>query len=339
MFTTVGPVLPPGFRLPQERWLKRINLVVCAGLVVCLVVTLTDVTTRADRTMDDFWVSDGPPNLEPRLEEMLNECPMTGTMNIGDYDVTDYMVDNQTRVPLMAHSAGLIRKAIIISCVAVFLSVVNKTAFNYNKHEVAFYSLVFSKSYLLLLELIAIVWALVELDHAEELASFLSSYIGGCASMKGRTAPKHLFSAPHFIPLFVGFGVTLFVYVVNFLLLLNNSYKGVPAPIMDEWDAIRDLLRVCERHSGVQQQLDMSMKMEVDGYENQPGIKHLLAQELGLLPEDLERLAVEQAAGARTPPASTADPAATNPGFPMDRQPSFEMDHGAEEPRPSALYH
>eukprot|EP01061_Rhynchopus_euleeides_P011844 TRINITY_DN21429_c0_g1_i1.p1 TRINITY_DN21429_c0_g1~~TRINITY_DN21429_c0_g1_i1.p1 ORF type:complete len:303 (+),score=99.48 TRINITY_DN21429_c0_g1_i1:314-1222(+) len=287
MFTTAGPVLPYGARLRVEGALKTVNMIVTLGLLACLVVTITDITTRADRTLEEFWVSKGDFDLSPRLKGVLAynaDCSVDIDLVLGDYDVRGYTIDSNTRLPLMAHAAGLIRRGILVACGAALLTILNKVAFNYNIHEIRYHNYVVPKGYLVLLELLGIIWAIVALNHPYTLSQDIGKYIKICA------APiefdSHLYEAPPFIALFIAFGVVLVTYAVNYLILFNHSARPVPNDILDEWQDIKALLPLVPWEEGLPTEIEALMQREMDGDNGDPGIKHLLARELDLIPSE-----------------------------------------------------
>eukprot|EP01059_Diplonema_ambulator_P033097 TRINITY_DN6779_c0_g2_i1.p1 TRINITY_DN6779_c0_g2~~TRINITY_DN6779_c0_g2_i1.p1 ORF type:complete len:290 (+),score=51.96 TRINITY_DN6779_c0_g2_i1:31-900(+) len=284
MFTTVVEVLPHGLRLYEERVLRHVNIAVALGCLVCIVVTITEVAQKADKTVNDFWTPGGDFKLNGYFEAALKDsCEYQGTVNLGEFDMKKYTIDENSRGFLMALTCGLIRRALLISASAVFLTFLNKIGFNYNWHDVRYGSYIVEKSFLLLLEVIFIVWAIIALKHPQSLASDLETYIKLCSR---DTIPTHVFTTPPYIAMFVAHGVTLFVYIVNAFLLLSNSTRQVPPQLISEWGEITAILEKCPKHSTLPEYLCSSLEREVNGVDGQPGVKHLLATEYNYIDPD-----------------------------------------------------
>ena len=289
MFTTVEPVLPPGFRLPGDAMLKTMNLVIVVGLVGCLVGTLTDVALRADKTVNGFWYSSGDFKLSSRFEHAFvrtQNCGHTVTLSMGNYDLDRFVIDGNTRLPLMAQAAGLIRRGLFVSCATAFVGILNRILFNYNIHEVEIAGWIAPKSYLVLLEICGIIWSIVALAHPEDLNSNLTSYIKACTSSVNYKG--HLFEATPFIAMFVMWGLVLFSYLINLLVLFHNSSKELPISMRAEWHQIKALLATLPKNSPVLAEIEDSMRREIEGDGPRPfGIKHLLAHERNMFPPEV----------------------------------------------------
>eukprot|EP01064_Diplonema_japonicum_P004838 TRINITY_DN13180_c0_g1_i1.p1 TRINITY_DN13180_c0_g1~~TRINITY_DN13180_c0_g1_i1.p1 ORF type:complete len:295 (+),score=21.35 TRINITY_DN13180_c0_g1_i1:40-924(+) len=291
MFTTVAPVFPAGLRLYEERFLRNVNILVALGCLVCAVITLTNVSTNAEKTVKDFWFPSGDLSLDTFLESsFVSGCGYVSDMSIGDYNVEQFRLDETTRAPIIALTTGLIKRGVLVSSGAVLMTFVNKIGFNYNWHEVRYGSVFISKGFLLLLEVVMIVWAIIALNHPADLASHLETYIQHCTS----EPPDHLFKTPPFTAMFVAHGVTLFVYIINGFLLFSNATRSIPGHILDEWDEIASVLRRCPKDSTVPGYLHASLEREIEGTETEPGVKHLLAYEYKLLEPPAEEADVDR---------------------------------------------
>ena len=177
----------------------------------------------------------------------------------------------------MAHVTGLIKTGIFVSFTAIFLTCLNKVLFNYNIHS--FYGI--RKGYLLFLELVFIVWAIVAITHPQVLAEKLDDYIQACSSSPFN---DHLFREPHWrTSLYVGHGITLIAYFFNLLVLFNNNARSFPKNLFVEWQEIESLLAGREYRDPIFVEVADKMRREIDGNDTDIGIKHLLAEEYGLM--------------------------------------------------------
>ena len=288
MFTTAAPVLPYGARLKAETVLKTLNMVVMLGVLACLVVTITDVSTRADRTLEEFWVAKGDFDLSTQLKEALSYTPLCSyrtNLVLGNYDVNTYDITANSRGFLMAHASGLIRRAVLISCATAAVCVLNRVLFNYNIHSIRYANFIVYKGHLVLLEILGVIWSIVALNHPAQLSADLSNYIEYCASTIA--FDTHLFDAPPFVAMFVAWGLVLFMHLVNIVILVQHSANPVPKAMKEDWADIRILLGMVPWEGPLPTEVEETLAREMDGEGGDPGIKHLLATELGLLPPEV----------------------------------------------------
>eukprot|EP01062_Namystynia_karyoxenos_P066058 TRINITY_DN60073_c0_g1_i1.p1 TRINITY_DN60073_c0_g1~~TRINITY_DN60073_c0_g1_i1.p1 ORF type:complete len:596 (+),score=125.26 TRINITY_DN60073_c0_g1_i1:82-1788(+) len=242
MFTTTVPVYPGKVRGWNDQLLKNVNIVVFLGIWACLIVVINDVAKRAKRTVDDFWVPSGHPTVADRLRQRLDvaPCEYRAELSVGDFSVM-YNISAANRELAFAEAAGLIRLAIFASCTAVFLSMINRTAFNYNWHWIRYgedSNFLAPKGYLLMLEVLAIIWAIVALAQPQTLCAFLDDYIRHCG---GDDIP-HLFEAPPFVVLFIAFGVLLLAYALNWAVYLLGALRPVRKDVKAAWQSIEQVL-------------------------------------------------------------------------------------------------
>ncbi|KAJ9464085.1 hypothetical protein DIPPA_13268 [Diplonema papillatum] len=279
MFTTMEPVLPAGLRLKSEKYFKTVNLILGIGSLACVLIAAGELERGPD-TMTNFWGVGSTTVFKEKLRLTLDNCVLATNVDIGSYDVRYNMTVN-TALPLAALSATVIKRAILISAAAVVLSLVNKILFNYNVHQLRFYSFVVSKAYLMLLEFLFTIWALADLVSSQGLAQELTDYLDFCSG--NSDTPAHVFTAPPFIPLYVAFSVLLLGHCVTAGILLSHSARRVPPEFLAHWEDICLLLSKCPKKSAVPAYVESCLHKEINGYENLPGIKHLLAQDLMLL--------------------------------------------------------
>lgn len=248
MFTTSFPIYPAKVRGFADQALKVINGLVFVGVWACLVWTINDVARKARNTLSDFWTpGDAQPKIAERLLQRLDstQCSYAASVDIGDLTVT-YNMTSANRDFLFAEGAGLIRTGVLVSCAAVFLSALNRVAFNYNWHALQcgrdsnFYA---PKGYLLLLEAAAIIWAIVALVHPQDISEYLRNYIQHC----GAADIPHLFEAPPFVAMFIAHGITLFAYLVNWFVFWIDAIRPLDHRVEQAWAEVVQVLEMQSR--------------------------------------------------------------------------------------------
>eukprot|EP01063_Lacrimia_lanifica_P013446 TRINITY_DN2008_c0_g1_i2.p1 TRINITY_DN2008_c0_g1~~TRINITY_DN2008_c0_g1_i2.p1 ORF type:complete len:340 (+),score=123.63 TRINITY_DN2008_c0_g1_i2:141-1160(+) len=250
MFTIPEKTFNPALRPSRETVLKRVNLLVFVIAVVCFVITVANVSQKAARTVDVFWEVGTEFELDEALSTDLKNCTYNGMMEVSYWEFP-FAMNEDTRAPMMAHTAALIRRAVWLTGTAVTLGGINKVLFHYDVHEVTVYSGVVTlrKGYLTLLEIVAIVWSIVALARPQELCDFITEYIKTC-DLADR-AVDNLFEAPPFVVMFVAHGITLAVHVVTYILLVQSTQSKdgkPPAPLLRKrWRELKALVAMRTR--------------------------------------------------------------------------------------------
>ena len=216
MFTTPEKVF--GKRPYRENVLKYVNLFVFIANLVCFLVMAQDVDQKAKKSMGDFWTH-GTFSLDSTLaDSLLENCTRFSSLKTSDWDV--YYTITKTNAPaLMAHTAGLIRRAVWVTGTAVILGGVNKLLFERNVHDVGYYNIPIRKGYLFLLEIAAIVWSICAMEQPQEPSSFIKDYISQCST----GSISHVWRAPPFMIMYISHAVTLLLHGVTFFILISYS--------------------------------------------------------------------------------------------------------------------
>ena len=221
MFTTPERVYGPHQRPRRESYLKWANLIVWLFSAIAFVVTVQQVTQKAWKTVDDFWLP-GTWALDSSFEATLHEavvCNMTKDVAYAGWDVP-FLAHKDSVQALMAHTAALIRRSMWITGSAVALSGVNKLLFERNVHRFAMRESTLSlpRGHLLFLEVCGIIWSIVALEEPQTFASYLRDYLKECSTNK----VNHVFNAPPFTVMYAAHGVTLALHLATFVMLLHN---------------------------------------------------------------------------------------------------------------------
>ena len=220
MFTTPEQVFSVNHRPRIEKQiLKRTNLIVFTGVFLCFAVTVTRVHDAAMRSLDGaFWIP-GDFKLDSQLSTELGTCSHSATLRISSYDVL-INLDSETRSALMAYTAALVRRSMWVNGGAVFASLGNKVLFDRNIHELAWGLVVIPKGFLMLLEIVLIIWAIVSLEQPQAGCDIISNYIKGCSPGSN---DRHLWAAQPFVAMFFAWGVVLLVHALTFYLYIQRT--------------------------------------------------------------------------------------------------------------------
>eukprot|EP01061_Rhynchopus_euleeides_P020122 TRINITY_DN32869_c0_g1_i1.p1 TRINITY_DN32869_c0_g1~~TRINITY_DN32869_c0_g1_i1.p1 ORF type:complete len:374 (+),score=130.91 TRINITY_DN32869_c0_g1_i1:326-1447(+) len=215
MFTTPEKVF--GKRPYRENVLKYVNLFVFIGNLVCFLVMALGVDQRASKSMKYFWTHKDF-QMDEALSASLNvNCTLAGrSVDVSSWDVY-YTMTKKNAPALMAHSAGLIRRAVWITGSTVILSGINKLLFERNVHDLRYYNITLRKGYLLMLEVCGIIWSIVAMAHPQEISAFIDDYIAACSP----DTTSHLWEAPPFVVMYISHAVTLLLHGVTLFILVS----------------------------------------------------------------------------------------------------------------------
>eukprot|EP01062_Namystynia_karyoxenos_P001139 TRINITY_DN10393_c0_g1_i1.p1 TRINITY_DN10393_c0_g1~~TRINITY_DN10393_c0_g1_i1.p1 ORF type:complete len:334 (+),score=94.07 TRINITY_DN10393_c0_g1_i1:87-1004(+) len=220
--------------------LKWTNITVWVVCLICFMLTAFRVQSAATKSVDGFW-DPGTFTLKTALLESLNirpGCSVETSLKLRGWEPR-VILTALNRDYLMAHAAGLIRRAVWFTGAALFLGFLNKLLFVLNIHEISRRRWVVPKGYLILLELFFIVWSIGECDLAVEPAAAVTDYLDRCAP--GR---QHVWEVPPFIAIYVAHGLTLAVYVINWVFYYTRTrpysvYSGGQKRKVRAWPVLR----------------------------------------------------------------------------------------------------
>jgi len=218
------------FRTKMEKRNKRINTLVLLAQFTCFLIMLTQISTRSEKTFrgDPWYPAQERFDLTVQLQTQLANCTHTAVIMRGGWEI-EYTIGLQNSTVLMADCAGRIRVAILVNAFAIVAGSMNKIMYDLNVHYITKLGrLKVRKQLLLMIEFVLIVWAIVAMEALEDMAKFLHDWTTKC-NVKFQT----IFSVPPFIAMYVGHGIVLLAYLVNWFMLLQNAYKR-PEELEDE---------------------------------------------------------------------------------------------------------
>eukprot|EP01060_Flectonema_neradi_P002266 TRINITY_DN11379_c1_g1_i2.p1 TRINITY_DN11379_c1_g1~~TRINITY_DN11379_c1_g1_i2.p1 ORF type:complete len:334 (+),score=42.96 TRINITY_DN11379_c1_g1_i2:859-1860(+) len=253
MFTTPEQVFSVNHRPRIEKQvLKWINLFVFTGAFLCFAVTVTQVHESAARTLDgDFWLP-GDFVLDSKLSSELGEtCTHEATLRISSFDV-GVKLNGGSRLALMAYTTALVRRSMWVNGGAVFVSLGNKVLFDRNVHELSWGLIVIPKGFLMLVEFVLIIWAIVALEQPQAGSEILEDYINYCSPTSSK---RHLW-AQQFVAMYIAWGVVLMVHIITFYLYMQRTlgYYYQPFPrVRREWTSLYSIVALRKSAHGSQE--------------------------------------------------------------------------------------
>jgi hypothetical protein len=219
--------LPNKQRTGAEKMFKKLNSVILAIQLACLLIDVSRVTVAADKTFTrDMWLPHDY-ELMPVLQSKTANCTYDHVGTVRGYANMPITIDATNQGYLLANLAADARWAMIVAGIALVLGAINKGLFDLNIYEFKYKQLVFHKELLTLAEFMVLCLTIQACAEVDASGSTLRDYLEHCDVQSASSLP---FATP-LIALYVGASVVLFIHVVTALIHLRNTLSDTqPGP-------------------------------------------------------------------------------------------------------------
>jgi hypothetical protein len=222
-------ILGPDQRRPRkdrstaEKAFQRLNTIVVAVQLACLLIVVAQITMNSGKTFNSnfFGVSEYQV-LDPAL---LNTTCVLESVTSGS-QFTDYkLVLSYKNIPwMLSKNVNDVRTCIAANSVLIVLGAINKLFFDFNAHEFRYHHFVFRKEVLTVWEMLALIVSYVTTKSIERNASIISRYLIACGNNNGNAYVSNI----PFVPIFISLAIVTFVHFVSILIALKNMLRRHP---------------------------------------------------------------------------------------------------------------
>lgn len=220
-------------RTEGEKWFSRLNTLVVGLNLACFLAAMIRFGSGGSNSMSNSIFSRSPLALSPLY--MKETCHYEGYANVGVFQQVVYDITPENIEYYVSTHIAQIRFLLAIAGVQVVLSLLNRTFFELNIHELRYNFLSFKKDMLTVWELIFLCFGAYLSLYVDELNNIILNYLSSCSEARSLKIYNNVLPLIEIQLSF--FGTICITFFNGFVALVNLVGKPNPLRELQKKDA------------------------------------------------------------------------------------------------------